>query len=238
MAQAVACAPPQISLAALEAMPGAMPLSFNPAAREARYQPAVPPASSLFAGTYDPPTLRRLRGEAAGRLSAERARRGALSNMGLPACGVCGLGWGCIVLRRSMGSCKSRTGGARPRCRSDSLCRVGHMPWSRITKHAVTSSQCRLTFYDREILSPPPLSRVGAAPPRAVCPPARASVSSPTHRRTGVRRASRRKASAIGRSGASVHSRENFAPPQITERSDKSRSISLQSRSNLVDNTC
>ena len=45
-------------------------------------------ASSLFAGTYDPPTLRRLRGEAAGRLSAERARRGALSNMGLPACGV------------------------------------------------------------------------------------------------------------------------------------------------------
>ena len=57
------------------------------------------------------------------------------------------------------------------------------------SKHAVTSSQCRLTFYDREILSPPPLPRVGAAPPRAVCPPARASVSSPTHRRTGVRRA-------------------------------------------------
>ena len=50
-------------------------------------------ASSLFAGTYDPPTLRRLRGEAAGRLSAERARRGALRNVGLPACGIWVVGW-------------------------------------------------------------------------------------------------------------------------------------------------
>ena len=156
--------------------------------------------------------------------------------MGLPACGVCGLGWGCIVLRRSMGSCKSRTGGARPRCRSDSLCRVGHMPWSRITKHAVTSSQCRLTFYDREILSPPPLPRVGAAPPRAVCPPARASVSSPTHRRTGVRRARSpiNPTPRVPAEGIRHRPKRSFRALARKFRYDKSRSISLKSRSNLA----